>query len=60
MVNRGFSLKDHTKTWVTLLYIHLKPIQSGLALFLQDMFDRQREVKSLGQSDWLLCRGGDK
>lgn len=60
MVNRNFSLKDHTRTRVTLLYIHLKPVQTGWALFLWTMVDHHREVTFLGQSDWLLCWGRDK
>lgn len=60
MVNRNFSLKDHTRTRVTLLYIHLKPVQTGSALFLWAMVDHHREVTFLGQSDWLLCWGRDK
>lgn len=60
MVNRNFSLKDHTRTRVTLLYIHLKPIQTGWALFLWAMVDHHREATFLGQSDWLLCWGRNK
>lgn len=55
MINKNFSLKDYTRTRVTLLYIHLKPVQTGWALFLWAMVDHHREVMFLEQSDWLLC-----
>lgn len=34
MVNGDFRLKDHSRTQVVLLYTHLKPVQTGLALSL--------------------------